>query len=186
MILKTFSDSIYNNGGIPSISSTNELPSYHASPPTWMGSKEEFTVQTSSSSAVKMASIDLGGHKQARRVWKEYFHSIDAVFFVMDASDKCPKRIAEAREELHGILNDPVIVDADIPVAVLGNKIDISGAMGESDLIHTLGVFHLRTGKNKQEMIEGDSRKPFEVFMCSLLKRQGYGEAFKWMAQHLK
>lgn len=29
-------------------------------------------------------------------------------------------------------------------------------------------------------------QRPLEVFPCSVLTRQGYGEAFKWMAHYMK
>eukprot|EP00058_Branchiostoma_floridae_P016455 XP_002601943.1 hypothetical protein BRAFLDRAFT_86427 [Branchiostoma floridae] len=27
--------------------------------------------------------------------------------------------------------------------------------------------------------------RPMELFMCSILKRQGYGEGFRWLAQYI-
>lgn len=29
------------------------------------------------------------------------------------------------------------------------------------------------------------STRPVETFMCSVLRRQGYGEGFRWLAQYL-
>ena len=67
-----------------------------------------------------MTSIDLGGHRQVRRVWQDYYQSVDTVVFMVDAAD--PSRLPEAREELKRVLTDHQL--ADRPIAVLANKVD--------------------------------------------------------------
>ena len=47
---------------------------------------------------------DVGGGKQASRLWKHYFDSIDLVLFVVDSSDK--KRLFMANEMLGRISKD--------------------------------------------------------------------------------
>ena len=61
---------------------------FSASPPTGQGTAQEITINTGGSEkeTLKLTSIDLGGHKQARRVWKDYFFGVDAVIFLVGKS----------------------------------------------------------------------------------------------------
>ena len=70
--------------------------------------------------SLTMTGIDLGGHRQVRRVWQDYYQSVDTVVFMVDAAD--PSRLPEAREELKRVLTDHQL--ADRPIAVLANKVD--------------------------------------------------------------
>ncbi|CAI2351362.1 unnamed protein product [Caenorhabditis sp. 36 PRJEB53466] len=129
---------------------------------------------------ISFTTYDLGGHAQARRVWKDYFPAVDAVVFLLDVADA--ERMQESCVELESLLQDEQI--ANVPVLVLGNKIDKPGAVGEEQLKWHMNIQHICTGKGQVSRNDFSTR-PLEVFMCSVLQRQGYGEGFRWLSQYI-
>ena len=144
-------------------------------------------------------------------MWKDYFPAVDAIVFLIDCVDRA--RFPESKVELDSLLTDDQL--SNCPVVILGNKvntifsslniwektknstqnnimmsqcfllqIDIPGAASEDELRQVFGLYGQTTGKGKVSRSELPGR-PLELFMCSVLKRQGYGEGFRWISQYL-
>lgn len=73
------------------------------------------------------------------------------------------------------MLNDEQVATA--PILILGNKIDKQNAFSEDHLKYYLGITQMTTGKQQISRSELSSR-PIEVFMCSVLRRQGERSKF--------
>ncbi|KAF3842033.1 hypothetical protein F7725_023984 [Dissostichus mawsoni] len=136
---------------------------------------EELTI-----AGMTFTTFDLGGHTQARRIWKNYLPAINGIVYMVDCADH--ERLTEAKVELDALLTDETI--SNVPVLILGNKIDRPEAISEDGLRGMFGLHGQTTGKGKVSLKEGNLR-PMEVFMCSVLKRQGYGDGFRWLSQYI-
>ncbi|CAM9602716.1 unnamed protein product, partial [Heterosigma akashiwo] len=118
---------------------------------------------------VRFKTFDLGGHETARKLWKDYFTTVDGVVFLVDALDR--ERFPEAKKELDALLTSDELVN--VPFLVLGNKIDIARAASEEELRYALGLYETY-GK---EASGGDSNvRPIELYMCSVVRRMGYAD----------
>ncbi|TQD91752.1 hypothetical protein C1H46_022594 [Malus baccata] len=144
--------------------------------PTQYPTSEELSI-----GKIKFKAFDLGGHQIARRVWKDYYAKVDAVVYLVDAYDK--ERFAESKKELDALLSDESL--AAVPFLVLGNKIDIPYAASEEELRFHLGLNNFTTGKGKVNLQDSNVH-PLEVFMCSIVRKMGYGDGFQWLSQYIK
>merc|ERR1712100_380998 len=139
--------------------------------PTRYPQKEELQI-----GQVTFTAHDLGGHKSARKVWKDYFAAVDGVVYMVDSTDF--KRYDESKQELQKLLQK---LPPTVPFMILGNKIDLPGAVQEKVLAQALGVDQMQTGKGNTTPSE--DIRPLEVFMCTVVKRSGYVPGFKWLAE---
>ena len=116
-------------------------------------------------------TYDLGGHETARKIWKDYFPAVNAILFLVDSVDV--GRFKEAKIELDKILETPELVN--IPIAILGNKIDMKGSVSVDELKQALGY---------DDILSRETR-PMEIFMVSVAKKIGYSAALEWISKNL-
>eukprot|EP01087_Luapelamoeba_hula_P007387 TRINITY_DN1815_c0_g1_i1.p1 TRINITY_DN1815_c0_g1~~TRINITY_DN1815_c0_g1_i1.p1 ORF type:complete len:229 (-),score=42.70 TRINITY_DN1815_c0_g1_i1:119-706(-) len=146
-----------------------------SAPPTSQPNQEELTL-----GGITFKAFDLGGHTKGRTLWKDYLIDVDVIVFMVDAAD--PDRLDESKEVLSELLATEAV--AKVPVLVLGNKIDkIREAVSERDLRNALGL-HFTTGKTNAQLDE--HTRPIELYMCSVVNRQGYAEGFRWVSNYVK
>ena len=126
-----------------------------------------------------LKAYSLGGHRQVRALWKNYFTQVDGVVFLVDATNV--ERLGESKEQLELLLTDDMLQK--VPFAILGNKIDMPTALSEPALKQALGVADQCTGKERKQ--QKGTFRPCEVFMCSGVKGFGYGDAFRWLSEYV-
>jgi len=119
---------------------------------------------------IRFRTIDLGGHETARRIWKDYTSDADGIVFLCDAADRT--RFKEAQEELANLLEDRSLIN--VPICVLGNKIDIPVAASEDELRRSIGLPHHMT--SGPEVRKGEVERPIGLFMCSVIRQAGNGK----------
>ncbi|KAM6438857.1 ADP-ribosylation factor-like protein 13B [Rhynochetos jubatus] len=80
--------------------------------------------------------FDLGGGKQIRSIWRNYYAESHGVVFVVDSSDV--GRMEETKETMVELLNNPKMSGK--PMLVLANKQDREEALPEADVIDCLSL----------------------------------------------
>lgn len=139
--------------------------------PTFHPNSEELIIGN-----VRFHTHDLGGHQAARKLWRDYFTTVDGVVYIVDAMDA--ERFPEARRELELLLQDDSL--STVPFLILGNKIDHPHAVSEQQLCLELGLYGL-TGKGKNQR---EGQRIIEVFMCSVVRDMGYKDGLEWFSEY--
>uniref|UniRef100_A0A4W5JVK0 small monomeric GTPase n=1 Tax=Hucho hucho TaxID=62062 RepID=A0A4W5JVK0_9TELE len=123
--------------------------------PTLHPTSEELTI-----AGMTFTTFDLGGHTQARRIWKNYLPAINGIVYMVDSADH--ERLQEAKIEL-----------------------DQQPTEKRTSDITNSRWWPTELGRGGNVSLKELNLRPMEIFMCSVLKRQGYGDGFRWLSQYI-
>lgn len=138
-------------------------------PPTDRPHLETFAID----GGVQFAAWDLGGHEAVRHLWEDYACDCNAVVFLVDATDY--QRFDEVRDELDALIAEGTVEG--VPVAVLLNKCDLDAAQPSDSVAGSIGF---------EELCMRHGEEMMTMFRISVLRGEGYQDAFKWIASFLK
>ncbi|GMH35341.1 hypothetical protein BSKO_03209 [Bryopsis sp. KO-2023] len=128
-----------------------------------------FNMRKVSKGGVVIKLWDLGGQPRFRGMWERYCRGVQAIVFVVDAADT--DSIDDATRELHALLERPSLTN--IPVLVVGNKIDINDAMGTEELIGRMNL-------------KGLGSREVAVYSISCKKKTNVHLVLEWLTKHAK
>jgi len=105
---------------------------------------------------------------------------VSAVVFLIDASDSA--RLEEAAYELDALISEGSIQG--IPMAILLNKCDLESALETEEVCERIEFSRLQAEYKKTRTADV-SIDMLCVFRISVLKGEGYTDAFRWIATFL-
>lgn len=112
---------------------------------------------------------DLGGQPRFRGMWERYCRGVQAIVFVVDAADI--DTIDDAAKELHMLLNRPTL--RNIPLLVVGNKVDLNGALKSDELIARMNL-------------KGLGSREVATYSVSCKNKTNIHLVLEWLTKHAK
>lgn len=119
---------------------------------------------------VNFTAWDVGGQRKIRALWRHYYTGADGLVFVVDSADMSDERVADAREELHGMLREPELEKT--KVLVMANKQDAPRAATAAKVAERLGLAEIR---DHEWYVQG----------CCATTGDGIHEGLDWMVDAL-
>ena len=99
---------------------------------------------------------DIGGQREIRPSWKNYFENTDGLVYVVDSSDDT--RLGESTEELKSLLQEEHL--AKVPTLIFANKQDLQFAVDAGEV------------KDKLEL-DNISDRTWNIQACSAMTKEG-------------
>lgn len=119
---------------------------------------------------IMFTTFDMSGQSKYRGLWETYYGNVEAIVFVVDASDKI--RMCVAKDELEELLKHDVVHDHPIPMLFFANKMDLDDAMTPAETAQILELDRI-------------SDRPWHVAACNALTGFGIPDGIAWLAENL-
>ena len=79
---------------------------------------------------------DIGGQREIREYWRNYYENTDAIIYVVDSADEA--RVEEVKTNLHELLAEELL--ANVPLLVFANKQDLEMALDAPEVMNSLDL----------------------------------------------
>merc|ERR1712032_804773 len=99
-----------------------------------------FNIKTLTQEGFKLNVWDIGGQREIRPYWKNYYDNTDGLIYVVDSADDV--RLAECASELTSLLQEEQL--AKVPMLVFANKQDLEFAMEADGVMETLKLADIK------------------------------------------
>lgn len=109
---------------------------------------------------------DIGGQREIRPYWKNYYENTDGLVYVVDSADDM--RLKECAEELLSLMQEEGLKN--VPLLVFANKQDLQFALEADQVMETL----------KLQAIED---RTWNIQACSAFTKEGLSEGMTWLIE---
>ncbi|CAB4267795.1 unnamed protein product [Prunus armeniaca] len=128
-----------------------------------------FNIKTITYQKYTLNIWDVGGTKNNKILWRNYFEQTDGLVWVVDSSDL--RRLDDCKMELDNLLKEERLSGSSL--LILANKQDIKGALTPEEIAKVL---------NLEAM---DKTRHWEIVGCSAYTGDGLLEGFDWLVQDI-
>ncbi|KAG9391461.1 Small GTPase superfamily, ARF/SAR type [Carpediemonas membranifera] len=129
-----------------------------------------FKIEEFKAAGTSWKMYDMSGQGRYRNLWSKFYQEIEAVVFVVDASDRL--RMVVAREELKTVIESPELSRA--PVLVLLNKTDVAGHEDSATVMDLLELPQLLASHT------------WTMMSASAVKDEGLEDALSWIVSSVR
>ena len=109
---------------------------------------------------------DIGGQREIRPYWRNYYEQTDALVYVVDSADEM--RVEEVKANLQELLQEEQLKG--VPLLVFANKQDLEMALEAPEVMETLELNNI-------------SDRGWNIQACSAVSQQGLNEGMEWLIQ---
>lgn len=125
-----------------------------------------FNIKSLQKDNFKLNVWDIGGQREIRTYWSNYYENTDAVVFVVDSSDE--QRLEECKKELDELMNEEKLLK--IPVLIFANKQDIATALDADEVMENLKLEEIKD-------------REWTIQACSAMTKEGLSEGMEWVIE---
>ena len=112
----------------------------------------------------KLNVWDIGGQREIRPYWKNYYENTDGIVYVVDSADDM--RLKECADELVSLMAEELL--AKVPVLVYANKQDLETACDAEEITDAL-------------KLEDIKERQWTIQACSAMTKEGLSDGMEWL-----